>query len=66
MESVIPVFRFNTCIMYNMLAYLMAFFIEIKHVTVTQTETIQTDDKFENLKFAMYFFNKDIILFDIS
>ena len=25
-------------------------FNDIKHVTVTQTETIQTDDKFENLK----------------
>ena len=30
-------------------------FIDIKHVTVTQAETRQTDDKFENLKFAMYF-----------
>ena len=51
-------------VQYVSLSY--GFFIEIKHVTVTQTETIQTDDKFENLKFAMYFFNKDIILFDIS
>ena len=39
-------------------------FIDIKHVTLTQSETLQTDAKFKKLKSAMYFLNKDI-LFDI-
>ena len=50
-------------IQYVSLSY--GIFIDIKYVTVTQTETIQTDDKLENLKLAMYFLNKDIS-FDIS
>ena len=32
--------------------------IDIKHVKITWTDTIQAYDKFEHLKFLLYFFNK--------
>ena len=38
---------------------------DLKHVKFPWTDTIQAFDKFENLKFLSYFFNKDIS-FNIS
>ena len=33
--------------------------INIKHAKVSWADTMQADNKFENLKFLSYFFNKD-------
>ena len=40
-------------------------FIDIKHVNITWTDNVRVWDKFEKMKFTIYFLNKDISV-DIS
>ena len=46
----------------HVISLLYSLFIDIRCVKFTWTGTIQAYDKFENLKFVEYFFNKDISL----
>ena len=43
----------------HFISLLCGLFIDIKHVKITWTDTIQASRKFENSKFATIFFNKD-------
>ena len=51
METIISFFWSTACITYILLAYFV--------VKPTWTDTIQASSKFENLKFAIYYLNKD-------
>ena len=55
METIISLFGSNTCIKY-FISLLCGLCIDIKHVKITWTDTIQVSRKFENLKFAIYLF----------
>ena len=63
METVISLSY--TCDIYILIAYLMAYFCDIKRLKVTWTVTRQAYKKLEKLKFLLNFLNKDIS-FDIS
>ena len=51
------------CVQYmyyiHLISLLCGLFIDIKHVKIPWTDTIQASSKFENSKFATYFVNKD-------
>ena len=53
----------SLCVQYmyyiHFIGLLCGLFIDIKHVKITWTDTIQASMKFENSKFATIFLNKD-------